>query len=384
MKIGIDARLWGQSGIGRYIKNLVLELEKIDTQNDYIIFVTKQISEQYHPSNPRFKKWILNIPIYTVSEQFLILPEIYRAKLDLYHVPHFNVPFFYKRPFVVTIHDLTMLKMDFEATTLSPLMYRMKYYGQKIILSHAIKKAKKIITPSITIANELIPKYRIPEMRIEHTYEGVDDDLIKNLPKDQGNLRARIEKFRIVNKYFLYVGNFFSHKNLTTLVVSHKENLVNGKTDMQFVLVGKVDIFSRRLGGFINGLKLNNKFIFASKYIESGFVDDYNLSALYKGAYAFVFPSLNEGFSITPLEAQSVGVPVVISDIPIHHEIFGDSALYFNPKSNLDLSEKLLKIERQQELRQNLIMLGLENVKKYSWANMAKQTLELYNKSLTK
>jgi len=135
---------------------------------------------------------------------------------------------------------------------------------------------------------------------------------------------------------------------------------------------------------FIYYIKLNNKFIFASKYIESGFVDDYNLSALYKGAYAFVFPSLNEGFSITPLEAQSVGVPVVISDIPIHHEIFGDSALYFNPKSNLDLSEKLLTIERQQELRHNLIMLGLENVKKYSWANMAKQTLELYNKSLTK
>lgn len=384
MKIGIDARLWGQSGLGRYTKNLILELQKIDDQNDYIIFVTKKVSDSYHPSNPRFKKWILDTPIYSLSEQFTILPDLYRAKLDLYHVPHFNVPFFYNRPFVTTIHDLTMLKMDFDATTLSPLMYRFKYYGQKFVLEHAIKKAKKVITPTATVANELILKYRIPENRIQHTYEGVDNDIVKNLPTNEGNLHTRIEKFRIINKYFLYVGNFYNHKNLNTLVVSHKENLANGKTDMQCVFVGKVDVFSQRLAAFVNGLRLNDKFIFASKYVESGFVDDYDLGALYKGAFAFVFPSLSEGFSITPLEAQQIGVPVVISDIAVHREVFGDSALYFNPTSNLDLSQKLIMIERDAGLRQTLIDLGYKNASKYSWTNMAKESLDIYNKCIIK
>ena len=97
MKIGIDARLYGSAGIGRYISNLILELENIDQENEYIIFVTKQGSELYHPSKPNFKKWIADYKEYTMSEQSRFLMDLLQARLDVYHVPHFNVPVLYPK-----------------------------------------------------------------------------------------------------------------------------------------------------------------------------------------------------------------------------------------------------------------------------------------------
>lgn len=379
MKIGIDARMWGRTGIGRYVKNLVIELEKIDIQNDYVIFVDKEIDKHYHPSNSKFKKWILNYSVYSFEEQINILPELYRARLDIYHVPHFNAPIFYSKPFISTIHDLTMNIKNFESTSQDKTTYTVKFYAQKFALSHAIRSSRAVIVPSNFVKSEISRKYGKNEKRIFVTYEGVDDQLTKNKVEDKGVINTKLETFRIKNDYFLYVGSTYPHKNLNNLVVSYKENLQKGLSKSQLVFAGSVDLFSQRLAGFVNGLKLTDKILFPVRYTDSGKINDEDLSFLYKGAMAYVFPSLNEGFSITPLEAQSFGIPVLLSDIPTHKEIFGDSALYFDPKSSIDISEKLLVIERDIELRKELVRKGYENIMKYSWKKMAEETLNVYN-----
>ena len=380
MRIGIDARLYGETGIGRYISNLIREIEILEKENEYIIFLTDEGSRLYSPKNNNFKKWILNVKWYSFEEQIYGLKEFWQARLDLLHVPHLNVPVLYNRKLVVTIHDLTMSNF----TTLQnkggmiPVEYKKMAY--EYVLKTAVTKSKRVITPSAAVADDLVRKYSIKPDKITVTYEGVDDHIIRNIPQDTGVLKTRLEEFRINSDYFLYVGSAFEHKNLNLLVVAFNELLKAQNLRLQLVFAGGKDRFVERLAAFTHALGLDGKVIYPTKYTESKYLSDKDLAYLYKGAMAYVFPSLSEGFSITPLEAQAIGVPVLLSDIPVHREIFGDSVLYFNSKSNIDLTEKMQQMYKNKDFREALIDKGFENANKYSWKRMASQTLDVYRK----
>ena len=102
------------------------------------------------------------------------------------------------------------------------------------------------------------------------------------------------------------------------------------------------------------------------------------LTDLYKNALALIFPSLMEGFGLPGIEAMANGCPVICSDIPVFHEIYGEAAIYFNPNEGADISEKLqMVIENPQEF-QSLKLKGLKQAKKYSWQKLARQTLDVY------
>lgn len=381
MKIGIDARLYLETGVGRYIRNLIRELEKVDSTNEYVIFLNKKSDSAYHPENPRFKKWITNAPWYSLGEQTSLISEYMRARLDLLHVPHFNVPILYPRKIVMTLHDLTMGEYsDAQATGKSPLVSFAKRYGYKAVINAGIIKSKAIFVPSNSVSDGIKKSYPVARKKnIFVTYEGVEEKLMDYIPTDAGALRTRLEEMTIKGPYLLYVGSAYSHKNLESLIVSFKELITKHGAKIQLVLACKIDLFSQRLAALVHGLGLDGHIVFAAKYAENGYITDKDLAWLYKGAYAFVHPSLSEGFSITPLEAQAFGTPIVISDIPVHKEIFKESALYFNPASNIDIENVLEKIILDDKLRQEFAEKALVNVKSFSWSKMAKETLDVYN-----
>ena len=383
MKIGIDARLYEAAGPGRYIRNLIRELEQIDNENDYIIFVTGAGSKLYHPQNPKFKKWISDYKIYSMEEQTMFLRDLIQARLDLLHVPHFNVPALYPRKVVVTIHDLIMHKFaGKKATTLPGPSYFFKNIAYKLVTIFATKKATRIIVPSETVKNDIQSFYSgINPKKIIVTYEGVDDSLLKLSPIDTKSSTVRLEEMKITNKYLLYVGSSYIHKNLNILLIAYRDFLEKSATNLHLVVAGRIDNFSQRLAGFAHALKLDGKVIFPARYSENEYVKEEDLAILYKNATAYVFPSLSEGFSITPLEAQAFGIPVVLSDIPTHKEIFQDSVLYFNAESVIEITECLSKILSDENLRFDLIRKGNENVKRFSWKKMAEQTLQIYKES---
>lgn len=146
------------------------------------------------------------------------------------------------------------------------------------------------------------------------------------------------------DNYFLYVGNAYPHKNLEVLVQAAKQ------ADVRVVYVGKNDYFYKRLG------------------IVPRTVSDAELTKLYKGATALVFPSLMEGFGLPAVEALRVGCPVIVSNIPIFHELLGDYAVYFNPHDPDDLASKLT----------STIKKHAHVTLPYSWSVMAKETLSIY------
>lgn len=310
-KIGIHAQFFGprDKGLGRYTENLIKNLEKIDKTNQYFIFLRKERWNDYQSENPNFKK--------------VLVSKLKKYSLDLIHFTYFKVPIFYKRKFVVTIHDLILSHVCF-----------LKRLAYKIILKSALKRAEKIIAISEYTKKDILKHYKINPDKIKVIYEGVTP--ARSAKRSFG---GRGEK-----PYILYVGNDYPHKNLKRLTSAFKKlNL-----DYQLVLI-------------------------------TDFVNDRELDKLYKNASLYVCPSLHEGFGLPALEAMKRGVPVASSNATCLPEILGKAAIYFNPLDVNDIAEKIKKILLDEDLRKRHIEKGFKQIRRYSWRKMAEETLKIYS-----
>jgi len=370
MRIGIDARFYGPlgKGLGRYTQKLVENLENIDQENQYIIFLRQENWNDYKPHNTNFHKVLADYRWYTLAEQINLPKKIRQSQLDLMHFPHFNVPILYTGRFVVTIHDLILTQYPtVRASTLGPLLYKIKHLGYKLVIASAVHRAKLILTVSNYTKSQIISHFKINESKIKVVYEGLDP-----IVKQESLLQKSIlDKYQVKKPYFLYVGNAYPHKNLETLLNAFKK-FISNNVNYYLVLVGKEDYFFERLKKQANELGIEKNVTFA------GFVSDLDLPCLYQNATLYIFPSYCEGFGLPPLEAMSYGVPVAASQAASLPEVLGNAAYYFNPHKENELIESIEKLITDSQLRDNLIDKGLERVKNFNWQKLAASTLSLY------
>lgn len=370
MKIGIDCRMYHQTGIGRYIRNLLEHLQKIDRENNYYIFLLK---DDFNGLNfaKNFHKVSANIPWYGLTEQIKFPKLINKYNLDLMHFPHFNVPYLYKGMYVVTIHDL--IPLDFkssQASTLRPFLYKLKYRSLKHLISRGLKNSTKIITVSDFVKEEIIKREVSAKSKIMVTPEAVENQLIQLSSKvTQQRISQMLEKFSLGKDYIFYVGNAYPHKNIQGLI---RAFLLLKKDDpnLKLVLAGKTDYFWQ---------KLMDEFI-DKDIIYTGFISDEEMVALYKGAQCYVMPSFSEGFGIPLLEAMACGCPVVSSNAASLPEVGGNACSYFDPHDEGDMVKKISQVLSDIKLGKKLTGLGEKRYKEFSWEKMAKQTLEVYKK----
>lgn len=368
MKIGIDARLAGlkNRGLGRYLDNLLINLEIIDKKNQYCIFLDKSNFDNYQFKNSNFNKIKTSFRWYSVSEQIKMPLLIKKHKIDLMHFPHFNVPLLTKKNFIITLHDLTLIHFpDRRASTLPVFIYKIKYYFYKKLQKNIIKKAKKIVTPSNFVKNDLINYYKLDTQIIKVIYEGCKSE--------NTNFEKQIlEKFKISKPYILYVGSAYPHKNLERLIKAYEK--INKNNEYQLVIVSKFDYFINRLRNWVNkNSKNKNEIIFTD------FLNDHELNSLFQKATVFALPSLSEGFGLPGLEAQINNLAITSSNQTCLKEILGKGALYFDPFDIDDIANKIHTLLINKSIRERLIKFGHENVKKYSWEKMAEETLSVYN-----
>jgi len=386
MKIGIDARFFGpkDKGFGRYTEQLIRNLEQINPPSprlrrasQYFIFLRKDSWKEYEPKNPNFKKVLANYRWYGIKEQILLPLKLKKYKLDLVHFTHFNVPIFYRGKFIVTIHDLILRHFPTSRKDLRNfLFYPLKELAYKIAFGKAIRRAEKIIAVSQYTKDDILKYYpakdgagKINPDKIKVIYEGVQCEEVRPPQIDVNIRRSNLQK------YLLYVGNAYPHKNLERLILAFKK-LVDDGLDYQLVLVGGEDYFYRKLKLKIENWKLKIK----DGIIFAGFMSDDDLDALYRNANLYAFPSLYEGFGLPPLEAMARGVPVVSSNATCLPEILGDAAFYFNPLDIDDMARVIKETLSSDRARKALIQKGFEQIKKYSWRKMAEETLKLYSK----
>lgn len=378
MRIGIDARFYGgeqSKGLGRYTQKLIENLARLDTQNEYFIFLQEKEYKTWKINTENFHRILAPYHWYSIMEQLFMPLKIKNVDLDFMHFPHFNVPFFYNDPFVVTIHDLIISRFPTErATTLGPWLYKIKQLAYHRVIKHAAYAAKRIITVSDYSKRDIVDYFNLPEQKIAVTYEATDLQEVKEVPV--------AEKIKILQHYgidapfILYVGNAYPHKNLEILMKVIKVLKKKKQLDWKLVLVGKKDYFYQRLEQLAWAMDIEKEAIFA------GFVPDHDLPALYQEALAYIFPSRYEGFGLPPLEAMSHGTPVLSSQQACLPEILGEAALYFDYQDVYGIIKQLEKITKNQNnIRRDLITKGLKKVREYSWEKMARQTLRIYEQT---
>lgn len=368
MKIGIDARLWEETGVGRYIRNLVEELEKIDKKNKYVLFVTPKIFQEIAIKNPNWKIVSTDVHWHSLSEQITFPKILYQEHLDLMHFPYFSLPIFYNGPFVVTIHDLIINHFPTgKASTLPYPLYQAKRVGYNIVMNHSVTKSKKIIVPLNAVKKDLLQTLHSPENKIVVTYEGINANFKNHTT--QVPFKSK--------KYFLYVGNAYPHKNLARLIDGFIAFKKETKADVHLVLVGKDDFFYKRLREKVAKENIPD-------IVFKHGVTDEELSSLYAHAQVFISASLMEGFGLPPLEALISGCPVLLSDIPSFREVCGESAFYFNPNTTNSLKDQINFVYNlDQKTKQAYLKKGLERVKYFSWKKMAKETIDIYESCIS-
>lgn len=283
-----------------------------------------------------------------------------KGDFDVFHPTYYDT-YFLKylngKPFVLTIHDMIHEKFPHYHHPNDVIA------NQKKILA---KKAAKIITVSNQTKKDIIEILKIPEEKIvviphasKFNNKKIKKIKIKNLPK----------------KYFLYVGQRVTYKNFNFFIRSIAPILRNQK-DLYMVCVGDFPAsgpFTEDEKKLFKRLKISKKMIYYQ-------ADDDFLAYLYSKAYAFVFPTLAEGFGIPVLEAFFLGCPVLCSDIPVLKEVAEDGALYFHPKSQKSIQNAVKLILKNKNLRNQLIEKGKFINKKYSWKKTAEEYKKVYEK----
>lgn len=179
-----------------------------------------------------------------------------------------------------------------------------------------------------------------------------------------------------MGRYLLYVGSAYPHKRLDLLLTAW-EDVSKQYPDLKLLIAGELDIFMK-----MQNEECRMKNVPRVEFL--GKVTDDQLSELYQGALALVFPSSFEGFGLTPLEALAHGCPVVSSDSTCLPEVLGKKGVVYFKSGSRDgmLTAVKTVVDNQVQLRNEAAEAGQELARRHSWKQAAQKTLEAYHSAV--
>lgn len=405
MLIGFDASraFTGQNtGTENYSLNLLKALAKVDRKNHYRVYL-RSISDLSALSDLRDLKSKPNFEFKIVRPNRLwtqigLALETWKAPVDVLFVPAHTLPILrnYRVKTVVTMHDLGVEYL--------PNYHK---FPQRYYLDFASKFAAKSADCLIAVSNstkqDLITRYGVSSGKIKVVYEGVDSKFFSRQPESK--VESVKKKYRLADRYFLYVGTVQPRKNLMFLIDTFnafvKSYSVKGNNlkdiNVNLVIAGKMG------WDYDEIVALPKKLRIEKRVKLLGFVPSADLPALYSGAQALLFPSLFEGFGLPILEALSSGCPVIASDINVHREVFhAITTGYKNHKVHAtgskltkSTSAKAMMLAKPKDKRQWLGFMDqitnfpIQSIAKeglpqflgesFGWDQVAKQTIMVLN-----
>lgn len=362
MRILIDARESGSS-TGRYVDKLVEHMHKLKPEHEMLVLAKSPRIQFFKEIAPNFEIIKSDFKEFTFDEQIGLLKQVNSLGADLVHFTMTQQPVRYKGRKLTTIHDLTTLR--FENPAKNPFIFRTKQLVYGRVVKRVARESAAILTPSKFVKQDVAQYANISLNKIAVTYEAADR--ITEPPEPIARLKDK--------QFIMYVGRATPHKNLARLVEAFA--VLNKKyPDLMLALAGKMDANYKKIEALATEKRLAHRVVFTD------FVSEGELRWMYENTAAYVFPSLSEGFGLPTLEAMVQGAPVVCSNATCLPEINGDAAVYFDPKITFDIAKKTSSVLSDSKLRGQLIRLGKLQAAKYSWREMAKRTLEIYNQAL--
>ena len=371
LKIGLDLiNLHSlHEGLARYAQQLIKGLAAMDCENEYVLFMNKETSNQIYVESPRFHKRIIRIPRqhYAPWNQlyFALYSLTRRSEVDLLHslVTPSPLLLFNRVKTIVTLHDI--------AFKLFPEKYpKLGAFWSNIAWPLCLKQVTHVVADSERSKRDIVKFYNVPEEKITVIYPYI----LLRLPQISEEILITIKaRYHLIEPYILHVSAPYKRKNIIALLEAFRI-LKKKKIPHKLVLVGPKGWAIQELYSAVRKLDLSKEVIFL------GFVPEIDLPLIYKAADVFVFPSLYEGFGYPPLEAMACGTPVVVSGTSSLPEVVGDAGLFVDPLNPEDIAGKILKVISSPDLAERLRKAGLKRVQYFSKEKMINSYLQVYKK----
>lgn len=366
MRLGIDftSASRERAGIGRYARELIRALSRIEHTNQYVLFVPRDA----HDDLLRFD-WPKHFSLVRapLTERYLAalwhrarvpLPiEAFIGAVDVFYSPDFLLPPTFAKRKLVTVHDLSYVRVP--ECFPQPLL---NYLNRAVPPS--IARASLIFADAASTQRDLSDVYRVPPEKIRVLYSGVD---ARFRPDVSDASKIRVRELTRGKPYLLSVSTIQPRKNYVRLIDAFSRI---SNSELQLVICGARGWMFEQVFETINRLNLNHRVILPD------FVSDDDLPALYAGATLFVYPSLYEGFGLPVAEAMACGAPVVSSNASSLPEVGGDAVLYFDPRDVDAMAETICRALNDESLRNDLRARGIAQAKKFSWEKAAGELKE--------
>lgn len=350
-----------RTGVEEYAYQLIKHLTMLPEAGEhrFLLYVPSVLAKRERreglfdfPLPPNFEVKILKWPL-PMWTQLRLAGEMMLKKPEALFIPVHILPFFYPKNSVVALHGL-----EYEYfPEYYPLFFR-KYLQWST--KQALKKARKIIAVSENTKNDLVEIYGASPENIEVIHHGIEPG------------RADVKSAR-GGRYLLYIGRIELKKNLLGILEAYKILKQKYKIPHELVLAGKPGYGYEKIKIQMDILRQSSGY----KIRELGYVGEEQKWELLAGADVFLFPSFYEGFGIPVLEAQTAGAPVVTADNSCLSEVAGKGALYADAKNPEATAAAVYNLIDDKGLRDKLIQLGFENVRRFGWEKCARKTLEI-------
>jgi glycosyltransferase involved in cell wall biosynthesis len=376
MKIAIEAqRLFREKkhGMDIYALELIRNLQEIDHKNEYIIFVKPDIDDTIINETPNFKIVKLEGGFYPSWEQFTLPLAAKRAGCQILHCTSNTAPINCTIPMVITLHDIIYLEISY-ARILSGSATAYQKFGniyRKLLVPRLVHKSRKNITVSHSEKNRIDKFFGLKgDNQINVVYNGVGAHF--KPVTDKHELQKAKEKYQLPENFFFFLGNTDPKKNIKRTLTAFSDFL--HRTALNYYLV-IADYGQDKLQKLLE--EIENKSLI-NRIILTGYIPNDKLPAIYSQSKVFLYPSLRESFGIPMLEAMACGIPVLSSNTESMPEIAGKAACLVNPFKPEEITDAMIKLVNDEQLKISMIQNGFERISEFSWRITAQKVLEQY------
>lgn len=374
MKIGIEAqRIFrtDKHGMDFVILEVLKQLQAGEDDNEYIVFVSpgKDICLR---SSERMQIVELRCPSYPLWEQWALPRAVRKYGVQLLHCTSNTAPLHCPVPLILTLHDIIYLTTP-KGKGMSAYQ-QLGWYYRRWDVPRILNRCRHIITVSETERCNILQHFPDTASRLSVVHNGYST-CYRLLPSEKTH--AVTAQYLPDERYLLFLGNTDPRKNTEGTLRAYHEYLHRSAAPLRLVITGLKKEYVETM---LDNLRIKDC---APSLVYTGYVPGEDLPYLYNGSFAFLYPSLLEGFGIPILEAMACGTPVITGNTSAMPEVAGEGAVLVNPHSPQEIADALLRLESDDGFYRQQIAYGLERAKLFSWKSTAAEYANIYRGTIS-
>lgn len=367
MRIGIEAqRIFRKKkhGMDIYAVELIRELQMVDHENEYFIFV-KAGEDHCIKDSANFTVVEVSGLTYADWEQISLPIAASNYQLDVLHCTSNTAPLFTNIPTILTLHDIIYLNKSFSGGS---LYQGLGHYYRKWIVPMAYKKARQVFTVS-EFEKECITSVLGHASKLSAIYNGVGSKFKPLNTAEKAELKARKN---FPDQYIFFLGNTAPKKNMKAMLEAFGLYHEINENPLPLVIA---ESSPSEIAGMLQ--ELNRPGLIKNIHL-TGYLSHDELPGIYAAAQLFIYPSLRESFGIPIIEAMACGTPVITSNTSSMPEVAGGAAYLINPTDPKEISQAIAWTLDNPPYHQNLRAKGLLRAMDFRWTSTAKKVKEGY------